>query len=161
MLMMATSSTKMNAVAPPATLATRRHSGLCVNIHAMVRLKMAVEMANLAGLSHAGAPRIVRGSAHMATTAAANTASITRPTAVSGALARHRPRSSSDSRLMNAMIRLLVVDPPPVCASDIAASRLPATTMLPLSTLDYPSMLTMSTLGFKMGYGRWNPQAGA
>ena len=56
---------------------------------------MAVETANLNGLSQAGAPVIVRGSTSRPTTNAPAATSISAPTAVSGGLACHRRPSSA------------------------------------------------------------------
>ena len=56
---------------------------------------MAVETANLNGLSQAGAPVMIRGSTTMPTADGTATTSISRPTAVSGGLARHRRLSSA------------------------------------------------------------------
>ena len=60
---------------------------------------MAVETANLNGLSQAGAPVMIRGSTSMPTSEAPATTSISAPTAVSGGLARHRRSSRAAARV--------------------------------------------------------------
>src|SRR5688572_14806084 len=61
---------------------------------------MAMEAANLAGLSQAGAPVMVRGSRTRPTTVAASAATISRPVTVSGGLPRQSLFSTS-GLLMN------------------------------------------------------------
>src|SRR5215204_817034 len=56
---------------------------------------MAVEIANLNGLSQAGAPVMRRGSTTIPTSEAMATTSMSRPTAVSGELALHKRSKSA------------------------------------------------------------------
>src|SRR6185295_6416598 len=59
-------------------------------------------MANLNGLSQAGAPVMMRGSTSRPPTDATAATSISAPTAVSGALARHRRRSRAAAPVLSA-----------------------------------------------------------
>jgi hypothetical protein len=67
----------------------RGHSVRNPKTQASVRLYTAVDTANLKGLSHAGAPVMMRGSAKTPMSEGMATTSITSPTAVSGGLECH------------------------------------------------------------------------
>src|SRR6185503_15824901 len=97
--MIATSTTNTIAVVQPTARRTRGRSGRYVKIHARVRLYTAVETANLSGLSQAGAPVIVRGSATRPTTDAAAATIISPPAAVSAGLACHMRASTPPGRV--------------------------------------------------------------
>jgi hypothetical protein len=62
---------------------------------------MAVEMANFKGLSHAGAPVMIRASTKRPTTEAPATTIISAPTAASGGLALHRRSNRATTRAVN------------------------------------------------------------
>src|SRR5688572_5947114 len=93
---------------------------------------MAMDAANFAGLSHAGAFVIVRGSSHRPARVPASRTSISRPVKVSGASARQRSRTMETARLVRRCIGS-------------------SSSMLPLSTSIYVDMLTLSTPGHSMG----------
>ena len=66
---------------------------------------MAVETANLNGLSQAGAPVMMRGSTSMPTSDAPAATTISTPTAVSGGLARHNRSSPAAASVPDVMGR--------------------------------------------------------